>query len=119
MRVRGSSLCDVAVLTIDINSGLQPTTVESLKLLRKGQTRFIIALNKIDRLNSWKSETEGSIRQVIAKQDETAKETFDKRLREVRKVESIRCNSSVHLKSFLGAIRSRRARLVVLALQGS
>lgn len=42
MRVRGSALADIAVLAIDIKYGLQTTTVEVLKLLRK---RFVLSLS--------------------------------------------------------------------------
>lgn len=47
MRVRGSSLCDFAILTVEITSGLQGQSIESIKLLRKGRTRFVVALNKV------------------------------------------------------------------------
>ena len=50
MRARGGALADIAILVIDINDGIMPQTVESINILRKFKTPFIIVANKIDTL---------------------------------------------------------------------
>ena len=76
LRSRGSSLCDAAVLVIDLMHGLEPQTIESLNMLIKGKTPFVIALNKVDRLYGWKTFPDSPIRESLAQQDDNTKSEF-------------------------------------------
>lgn len=79
LRSRGSSLCDIAILVIDLMHGLEPQTIESLNMLKKGRTPFIVALNKVDRLYGWNSVPDRPIRAALADQDQNCMQEFNDR----------------------------------------
>lgn len=85
LRSRGSSLCDMAILVVDIMHGLEPQTIESLNLLKKRKTPFIVALNKVDRLFEWKRGPNSGIVDTIKKQKKNTKQEFDERVQIVIK----------------------------------
>ena len=68
MRDRGSSLCDIAILVIDINEGIKPQTEESIKLLKEKKVPFVIAATKIDMIYGWEESNEINLRKVLKKQ---------------------------------------------------
>lgn len=53
LRARGGALADIAVLIVDVNEGFKPQTIESLRILQRNKTPFVVALNKIDRISGW------------------------------------------------------------------
>lgn len=80
LRSRGSSLCDIAILVIDLMHGLEQQTIESINLLKRRRTPFIVALNKVDRLYGWKTMPDSPIQVALAAQDENVRYEFKSRL---------------------------------------
>ena len=80
LRTRGSGLCDIAILVVDIMHGLEPQTIESIGLLKMRKTPFVIALNKVDRCFDWVECPNTPIRQALNKQPEHTKMEFEDRL---------------------------------------
>jgi translation initiation factor 5B len=76
LRSRGSSLCDVAILVVDLMHGLEQQTRESLSMLRKRGVPFVIALNKVDRCYGWKTMKDTPIREALKAQDDGTMSEF-------------------------------------------
>src|SRR3989338_2734109 len=79
MRARGSSICDIAILVVDIMHGLEQQTIESLKLLREKKIPFIVALNKIDLVYEWKSTNFSHINASLKNQKKNSLQEFENR----------------------------------------
>ena len=80
LRSRGSNLCDIAILVVDIMHLLEPQTIESLNMLRSRRCPFIVALNKVDRLYDWKGHPYATFRSSLKQQPSHTQEEFQTRL---------------------------------------
>lgn len=68
---------------VDLMHGLEPQTIESLNLLRKRKTPFVVALNKVDRVYGWKPKAGSPIQASLAEQEEYAISEFEDRTKRV------------------------------------
>ncbi|HEY7589000.1 MAG TPA: translation initiation factor IF-2 [Thermoplasmata archaeon] len=80
MRARGGALADLAVLVIDINEGFRPQTIESINILKRYKSPFVVAANKIDLVPGWRHHDHKPFILSYNDQPESAREEFDRRL---------------------------------------
>ncbi|MBL7168698.1 translation initiation factor IF-2 [Candidatus Bathyarchaeota archaeon] len=80
LRRRGGSVADVAILVVDVMHGFENQTYESLEILKSRKTPFIVAANKIDRIDGWRSNPDTPFLASYAKQGPIVKEDLDTRL---------------------------------------
>ena len=83
MRSRGGSLADLAVLIVDVNEGFQPQTIESLSILKRYKTPFVVAANKMDRIGGWHPTANAPFATSLKAQNERVTEVLETRLYEL------------------------------------
>ena len=96
LRSRGSSLCDIAVLILNIDKGIEKQSVESLDLLRMRKTPFIVALNQIDRTYNWHSYPWSGFEDSYRKQKDQQKRLFNEKV-EQNQMQFIKNNINTEL----------------------
>jgi translation initiation factor 5B len=84
LRERGSSLCDIAILVVEINDGVKPQTIESVKLLREKKIPFVIAATKLDTINDYIITNETSLRKVFKKQSKNTIQIIETCLEDIK-----------------------------------
>ncbi len=80
LRRRGGSVADIAILVVDVMHGFENQTYESLRILKSRRTPFIIAANKIDRIEGWRPKEGQAFLQTYAEQQPLVQEDLDNRL---------------------------------------
>lgn len=80
LRERGGSISDMAVLVLDITKGFEPQTLETIEILRDYKTPFVMAMNKIDLIEGWKSQPNSTFIASFNSQSPEVQQEFEKRL---------------------------------------
>jgi translation initiation factor 5B len=83
LRARGGALADIAVLVVDINEGFMPQSLESLRILKKEKTPFVVVANKIDLIPGWRRVKNATFHEALEKQPEMARSRLDELLYEM------------------------------------
>ncbi|MDX1748213.1 MAG: GTP-binding protein, partial [Halobacteriales archaeon] len=83
LRARGGALADIAILVVDVNDGFQPQTEEAVDILRRTQTPFVVAANKVDTVPGWDPNEDTPIQETYETQPERVRSDLDERLYDI------------------------------------
>jgi translation initiation factor 5B len=83
LRSRGGALADIAILVVDVNDGFQPQTLEAIDILKRTQTPFIVAANKIDTVPGWNPNDNMPVQQTMDAQSERVTADVNEKLYEL------------------------------------
>ena len=79
LRIRGGSIADIAVLVIDVREGIMPQTKESLEVLKKFKTPFVVVANKVDLIEGF-SGMKGAFIPSIKNMEQSRLEELDNKV---------------------------------------
>ena len=83
LRSRGGALADIAILVVDVNDGFQPQTIEALDILKRTETPFVVAANKVDTLPGWNPVEDAPIQQTMETQSDRVQQELNQSLYEI------------------------------------
>ena len=83
LRARGGALADIAVLVVDVTDGFQPQTEEAVDILRRTQTPFVVAANKVDAVPGWNPTEDAPIQASYEGQPERVRRDLDEALYDI------------------------------------
>lgn len=67
-RRKTACICDMALVIIDIEKGVEPQAVESIQMLTENKIPFIVCLTKLDKVTGWNIVQTPNLRQSIKNQ---------------------------------------------------
>jgi translation initiation factor 5B len=83
LRARGGALADLGVVVVDVQEGLMPQTLESLSILKRNGTPFIVVANKIDRVHGWDPNEDEPFIESFQQQPERAQDRLQEAMYDV------------------------------------
>lgn len=83
LRELGATLCNVVILLVDIMEGVKEQTIKSIDLVKSKRIPYVVALNKVDRVVNWESDSSVSIVKNLKKQANNTVLHFEELVRNI------------------------------------
>ena len=99
-RVKASQICDLAIVIVDIEKGIENQTKESIQLLNKKNIPFIIILTKLDKVAGWQIVESPNLRQSLKNQTEETIVALNVHMEDIKyELSKININSEFYFKN--------------------
>lgn len=79
-RLCGIEISDIVVIVVDVFKGVEKQTIECINLLQASKTPFIVAVNKVDRIDGWVSKNMRAMKTSITVQPQKTTKLLEKYL---------------------------------------
>jgi len=100
IRKQSGMVADIAIIVVDILHGIEKQTIESIKYMQSINTKFMVVLNKIDRIDGWQKNDGMDFMTSYNKQTLATKMIFDTLLSEIMlKLSELGVNSDLFYKN--------------------
>lgn len=83
-RQKASDICDMGIIIIDIEKGVEPQAVESIQMLITKKVPFIVVLTKLDKVNGWEIVDTPNLRQSIKNQSQETMTTLNMLIEDIK-----------------------------------
>lgn len=97
LRKRGSAMCDVAIVVVNIFNGIEGTSAQCITMLKDAGAPFVVALNQIDRLTGWQPMPGIPIKEAIEQQSRNTKQQFQQLYKNLRAQFASECQMNADL----------------------
>lgn len=76
MRAFGISMCNFVLLMVDVMEGVKEQTIKSIELIKTNKIPYVVVLNKVDRLQEWKTNISQPMEKSLLSQSINASSHF-------------------------------------------
>lgn len=83
-RLKASDICDLAIIIIDIEKGVEKQASDSIQMLKAKKIPFIILLTKLDKIYNWNSINTSNLNKSLKEQSSETINMFNVQIEDVK-----------------------------------
>ncbi len=83
-RQKAADVCDMGIIIVDIEKGVEPQAVESVQMLINKKIPFIVVLTKLDKVAGWEVVDTPNLRQSIKNQSQETMTELNMKMEDIK-----------------------------------